>query len=548
MKRIVKKFLVVLTAIVLMFAVIPVVKATGGLTYGDGTITIVDSGDTKDGLGYDGMLTITVPDHNAVQYEFYLNGTVTTAYKSGTNTITIPISHSEPEITLSVGYRYWAGSIDAYGEIELGEGSPVHWYDDGYSTVIRLTDRTTDSTGYYEIMFVGASQSTLAVQSGSVINWPTFDSSPKEKINSVGDKYYIAQTDWKCYITDFPLAEQEFIKPIHANNNYICIPKSEVVNGVVLEDINPGYTEYDFNYYKFAISESSYGVNDSRWATTPTNWYVTKKWFDSLDKYVYFIYFTEVKLVRDTTVTDYVHLKFLDSAYHKYSSYKYDGGYWAHDKSQLNVNYFHLTHEKTNMANHKIHDSSHDIYNSDGSVYFDSVHDDTYTYIDGVGTKPNSFSGDNANGQYDPPTEDEQSTLPTATAQLGVVFYDGFGSVHYYYSTNVDTVIKTPPPISRIGYTFKGWFINDVLIDDTYTITGDTKVYAKWTNQVTNPDVSVGGGYNILTDVISGVFGNGMVMIFMIGQINFFGVQLIEIFAMLFLGATAIFVYKMWKG
>jgi hypothetical protein len=56
------------------------------------------------------------------------------------------------------------------------------------------------------------------------------------------------------------------------------------------------------------------------------------------------------------------------------------------------------------------------------------------------------------------------------------------------------------------------------------------------------------GNYNPLTDLLSGIFGGALSMIFTIGTINVLGLRLLDAMGVIILGAVLLFVYKAIKG
>jgi hypothetical protein len=56
------------------------------------------------------------------------------------------------------------------------------------------------------------------------------------------------------------------------------------------------------------------------------------------------------------------------------------------------------------------------------------------------------------------------------------------------------------------------------------------------------------GEYNPLTDLLSGIFGGALSMIFTIGTINVLGLRLLDAMGVIILGAVLLFVYKAIKG
>jgi hypothetical protein len=110
-------------------------------------------------------------------------------------------------------------------------------------------------------------------------------------------------------------------------------------------------------------------------------------------------------------------------------------------------------------------------------------------------------------------------------------------------------------------YTFSdnvGILQNQLIGEINYSEFGDYPVTIRSTdtsNNVTNRNVVVRirdevvlGNYNPLTDLLSGIFGGALSMIFTIGTINVLGLRLLDAMGVIILGAVLLFVYKAIKG
>jgi hypothetical protein len=99
---------------------------------------------------------------------------------------------------------------------------------------------------------------------------------------------------------------------------------------------------------------------------------------------------------------------------------------------------------------------------------------------------------------------------------------------------------------------------NQLIGEIDYSELGDYPVTIRSTdtsNNVTNRNVVVRirdevvlGNYNPLTDLLSGIFGGALSMIFTIGTINVLGLRLLDAMGVIILGAVLLFVYKAIKG
>ena len=110
-------------------------------------------------------------------------------------------------------------------------------------------------------------------------------------------------------------------------------------------------------------------------------------------------------------------------------------------------------------------------------------------------------------------------------------------------------------------YTFSdnvGILQNQLIGNVDYETLGDYPVTIRSTdtsNNVTNRNVVIRirdtvvlGNYNPLTDLLSGIFGGALSMIFTIGTINVLGLRLLDAMGVIILGAVLLFVYKAIKG
>jgi hypothetical protein len=110
-------------------------------------------------------------------------------------------------------------------------------------------------------------------------------------------------------------------------------------------------------------------------------------------------------------------------------------------------------------------------------------------------------------------------------------------------------------------YTFSdnvGILQNQLIGQINYSEFGDYPVTIRSTdtsNNVTNRNIVVRirdevvlGNYNPLTDLLSGIFGGALSMIFTIGTINVLGLRLLDAMGVIILGAVLLFVYKAIKG
>lgn len=81
------------------------------------------------------------------------------------------------------------------------------------------------------------------------------------------------------------------------------------------------------------------------------------------------------------------------------------------------------------------------------------------------------------------------------------------------------------------------------------TSDGKTSDFIYFTlNYIDNPNNNEGQSYNPLTDMLNGIFGATLSMIFTIGTINILGFRLLDVMALIVLGAVVWFVAKAIRG
>jgi hypothetical protein len=204
---------------------------------------------------------------------------------------------------------------------------------------------------------------------------------------------------------------------------------------------------------------------------------------------------------------------------------------------------------------------------------------DLYSITDISGIEPNTISIRDLNNNV----ITDWSPYTVGSYQLRVYARDTLNNITQYQFTlqvgEAPPPDLTPPTIVgpllvsfEIGtytsnseilnlYTFidnVGILQNQLIGDVNYTELGDYPVIIRSTdtsNNVTNRNVVVRirdsvvlGNYNPLTDLLSGIFGGALSMIFTIGTINVLGLRLLDAMGVIILGAVLLFVYKAIKG
>jgi hypothetical protein len=204
---------------------------------------------------------------------------------------------------------------------------------------------------------------------------------------------------------------------------------------------------------------------------------------------------------------------------------------------------------------------------------------DLYSITDISGIEPNTISIRDLNNNV----ITNWSSYIVGSYQLRVYARDTLNNVtQYQFTIQVGEALPpdlTPPTIVgpllvsfEIGtytsnteilnlYTFTdnvGILQNQLIGEIDYSELGDYPVTIRSTdtsNNVTNRNIVVRirdevvlGNYNPLTDLLSGIFGGALSMIFTIGTINVLGLRLLDAMGVIILGAVLLFVYKAIKG
>jgi len=204
---------------------------------------------------------------------------------------------------------------------------------------------------------------------------------------------------------------------------------------------------------------------------------------------------------------------------------------------------------------------------------------DLYSISDSSGVEPNTTSIRDLNNNV----ITNWSPYTVGSYQLRVYARDTLNNITQYQFTlqvgQAPPPDLTPPTIVgpllvsfEIGtyeydseilnlYTFSdnvGILQNQLIGEIDYSELGDYQVTIRsidTSNNVTNRNIVVRirdevilGNYNPLTDLLSGIFGGALSMIFTIGTINVLGLRLLDAMGVIILGAVLLFVYKAIKG
>jgi hypothetical protein len=112
-----------------------------------------------------------------------------------------------------------------------------------------------------------------------------------------------------------------------------------------------------------------------------------------------------------------------------------------------------------------------------------------------------------------------------------------------FYTTVTDNVaLSTVVLVGDINFNVVGDYQLQIIATDTSQNQATRNITIKIKDEI------ILGNYNPLTDLLSGIFGGALSMIFTIGTINVLGLRLLDAMGVIILGAVLLFVYKAIKG
>ena len=112
-----------------------------------------------------------------------------------------------------------------------------------------------------------------------------------------------------------------------------------------------------------------------------------------------------------------------------------------------------------------------------------------------------------------------------------------------FYTTVTDNVaLSSVLLVGDINFNVIGDYQLQIIATDTSQNQSTRNILVKIREEV------ILGNYNPLTDLLSGIFGGALSMIFTIGTINVLGLRLLDAMGVIILGAVLLFVYKAIKG
>jgi hypothetical protein len=143
-----------------------------------------------------------------------------------------------------------------------------------------------------------------------------------------------------------------------------------------------------------------------------------------------------------------------------------------------------------------------------------------------------------------PPVPD--TTPPVITGSLITSFvigtYTSTSEILALYTITDNLAVGVSQVIGTIDFEELGDYPVTISVTDTSNNTTTLNIVVRIRADV------VLGNYNPLTDLLSGIFGGALSMIFTIGTINVLGLRLLDAMGVIILGAVLLFVYKAIKG
>jgi hypothetical protein len=121
-------------------------------------------------------------------------------------------------------------------------------------------------------------------------------------------------------------------------------------------------------------------------------------------------------------------------------------------------------------------------------------------------------------------------------------FTDRQEILDFYTSVTDNIALSSVLLVGDINFNVVGDYQLQIIATDTSQNQATRNILVKIKDEV------ILGNYNPLTDLLSGIFGGALSMIFTIGTINILGLRLLDAMGVIILGAVLLFVYKAIKG
>ena len=112
-----------------------------------------------------------------------------------------------------------------------------------------------------------------------------------------------------------------------------------------------------------------------------------------------------------------------------------------------------------------------------------------------------------------------------------------------FYTTVTDNIaLSSVLLVGDINFNVVGDYQLQIIATDTSQNQSTRNILVRIKDEV------ILGNYNPLTDLLSGIFGAALSMVFTIGTVNVLGLRLLDAMGVIILGAVLLFVYKAIKG
>jgi hypothetical protein len=112
-----------------------------------------------------------------------------------------------------------------------------------------------------------------------------------------------------------------------------------------------------------------------------------------------------------------------------------------------------------------------------------------------------------------------------------------------FYTTVTDNIaLSSVLLVGDINFNVVGDYQLQIIATDTSQNQSTRNILVRIKDEV------ILGNYNPLTDLLSGIFGAALSMVFTIGTVNVLGLRLLDAMGVIILGAVLLFIYKAIKG
>jgi hypothetical protein len=159
------------------------------------------------------------------------------------------------------------------------------------------------------------------------------------------------------------------------------------------------------------------------------------------------------------------------------------------------------------------------------------------------------FAGNVATKQFtfiiNPPVIDNEPPVIDSDLIVSITigdFTDRQEILDFYTTVTDNVALSTVLLVGDINFNEIGDYQLQIIATDTSQNQATRNILIRIKDEV------ILGNYNPLTDLLSGIFGGALSMIFTIGTIEVLGLRLLDAMGVIILGAVLLFVYKAIKG